>query len=379
MSILDIVIYVAAFLAVYMQVFLFITFIQKKGLLKSDLKNMDIGSLPAITFLVPCWNEQFTLANTIESLRKINYPQDKFFMIVVDDGSVDGTWQEMQKYKDDAQIQILTQKNSGKHEALNNALRYAKTELVASIDADTVIKSDALMEAVSYFLKDKELSSVGCSVLIKTPKTFIQKAQSIEYQMYSFSKKMLSFLGGVLVVPGAFSIFKTKILSDIGGWHAGNGLEDLELTYRMQVSGYKVAHCHSAIAYTSGPKSLRSLFKQRLRWGYGFLKNTSEYKYAMFNRKLGNFGFYTLPTALLSYVVILTVFSISWYRIFNFFYEKIMIYRLVGFNAMFGDFSFSWFFVNTKAIVFITIVIIVLYVFYFVCYFFVIFYAIAVR
>ena len=356
MPALDIVIYIAAFLAVYMQVFLFVTFIQKRKFVDNGNGEVDLNLLPAITFLVPCWNEEKKLDTTILSLRKIDYPKEKFFIIIIDDGSIDGTWKEMQKYKNDSQIQIFTQKNSGKYEALNNGLRHASTNLVASIDADTIIKEDALLKAMQYFIKDKDLASLGCSVLIKSPKTFIQKAQSIEYQMFSFSKKVLDLLNGVLVVPGAFSIFKKPVLLSIGGWKAGNGMEDLELTYRLQVNGYKIAHCHNAIAFTSGPKTLKTLFKQRLRWAYGFLRTTYDYRSAIFNRKFGNFGFYTLPTALISYIVILTIFSISWYRIFNFIYDKILAYRLIGFNAFVGDFSFSWFFVNTKAIVFITIV-----------------------
>lgn len=165
---------------------------------------------------------------------------------------------------------------------------------------------------------------------------------------------MLGFLGGVLVAPGAFSIFKREALSKIGGWKDGNGLEDLELTYRFQVNNYKVEHCHDAIAYTAGPKTLRQLFKQRLRWAYGFLRSTYDYRFVIFNKKYGNFGFYTLPTSLLSYAVILAIFFVSWYRIFNYLYEKILIYKIIGWEAIFRiNFSYEWFFVNTKAIVFI--------------------------
>lgn len=358
MNFLDVVIYVCAFFAIYMQVFLFVTFFQKRRSLNIN-KNISYldNDLPSITFMVPCWNEEKTLDNTVLSLREIDYPKDKFFMILVNDGSKDKTWEIMQKYKDDPQIKILTQENAGKHSALNNALSYANTELVASIDADTVIKKDALKKAVVYFLENKELSSLGCSVFIKTPKSFVQKAQSVEYQMFSFSKRMLGFLGGVLVAPGAFSIFKRETLSKIGGWTDGNGLEDLELTYRLQTNNYKVEHCHTAVAYTAGPQTLRKLFKQRLRWAYGFLRSTYDYRHVIFNRKYGNFGFYTIPTSLLSYIIILSIFFISWYRIFNFLYEKIIMYNLIGWNALFRtEFSSEWFFINTKAIVFITII-----------------------
>lgn len=192
MPVLDIIIYIAAFFAVYMQVFLFVTFFSKEKELDKKITCFD-AELPTITFMVPCWNEENTLDNTVESLRKIDYPKDKFFMILVDDGSTDNTWNIMQKYKNDPQIQIFTQANGGKHKALNKALNNAHTDLVASIDADTVINKDALRKAMAYFLADNDLASLGCAVLIKSPRSLIQKAQSVEYQMFSFQKNAWIF------------------------------------------------------------------------------------------------------------------------------------------------------------------------------------------
>ena len=356
-SLKEIVLYIAIFASVYVQVFFLLIFFEnKKFLKKKDKEVFDLSLAKSVTFLVPCWNEEKTIANTIASIKALSYPQDKISIFLINDGSTDNTWQVIQQFIGDNQIKVFNKENGGKHSALNHGLKKVETELVCSIDADTTLNNDSLENIVSFFVKDSNIDAVGGNVLIKKPKTIAQKAQSIEYQMFSFTKKMLGFLGGVLVVPGAFSVFKTKSVIKVGGWGVGHNLEDLELTYRLQTKGYKVEHSNNAIAITSGPVSVKALFKQRLRWGYGFLNNTFDYRFAMFNKDFGNFGFFTLPMSLMSYIIIMTVFFISWYNIILFMYDKFLIWKLVGFNAIFTKFSFGFFYLNTKAIVFLSFI-----------------------
>lgn len=355
----DIVLYVAIFASVYVQVFFLLIFLENKKFLekKKENKNIINSSLyKTITLLVPCWNEEKTIANTVRSIKSLSYPQDKIFIFLINDGSSDRSWEVMQEFINDPYVRLFNKENGGKYSALNYGLKYVNTELVCSIDADTDLKNDALEKIVSFFIKRPEVDAVGGNVLIKKPKTIAQKAQSIEYQMFSFTKKMLAFLGGVLVVPGAFSVFKTKVINEVGGWGAGHNLEDLELTYRLQTKGYKVEHSNEATAITSGPVSVKKLFKQRLRWGYGFLNNTYDYRFAFFKKKFGNFGFFTLPMSLMSYVIIMVIFFISWYNIALFLYNKFLIWKLIGFGALFTKLSISSFYINTKAIVFLSII-----------------------
>lgn len=359
MPTIEVVNYIVIFLAVYTQVFFFITFFEKRKKFgkRDNLPTFDDSNLPQVTFLVPCWNEEKTVESTVASIQNLDYPKNKIFISLIDDGSTDGTWGVMQKYVSNPQIQIFHKENGGKHTALNYALEFVKTELVASFDADTTIEVGALKKAMRYFYENPDLSAVGCTVLIKSPQTIAQKAQSIEYQMFSFSKKVLGLLGGALVVPGAYSVFKTKPLKSIGGWQVGHNLEDLELTYRLQTQGYTVEHSHDAIAFTAGPKTVRSLFKQRLRWGYGFINNTKDYRFAIFNKKFGNFGFFTLPMSILSYFIITTIFGISWYHIISFMYDKFIALKLVGIDGVVGQMSssYSWFYFSTKALMFLSV------------------------
>jgi len=349
----DILFYGLVFLAIYVQVFFLYTFLQKRGAFKS--REIKLTSYPEITLLVPCWNEAGTVVSTIESLKLLSYPQDKIKIMLIDDGSTDDTWKAMQEFVDDPQILLLQKENGGKHTALNYALDYVNTELVCSFDADTVILPDAIARAVSRFNEDKDLMALGGTVLIEKPKSIIQAAQSVEYQMFSFSKKVLAVLGGPLVVPGAFSVFRKEAFDRVGGYKEAHLLEDLELTYRMQVAGLKVDHSHDAFVYTKGPKSLKALFKQRLRWGYGFINNTYDYRGAIFNKKYGNFGTFTLPMSILAYLIILQVFFVTWYHIINFFVDTYISISAIGLSSLIPG-NLDFFFVDTQATTFLSLI-----------------------
>ncbi|MCF7831575.1 MAG: glycosyltransferase family 2 protein [Candidatus Pacebacteria bacterium] len=351
--------YGVVFVSLYTQIFfLYSFFISRKQYKQDSLVSVDPKELPTVTLVVPCWNEEKTIDATFVSLDNVAYPQDKLFVIAVDDGSTDATWKELQKYAQRKNTILLQKENGGKHSALNLALDYVTTDLICSLDADTRLDSQSIQAIASVFVKNKKVSAVGGSVLIHNPATFAQKAQSIEYQMFAFTKKVLGLLGGVLVVPGAFSVFKIDALRAVGGYKRAHNLEDLELTYRLQIAGYEVDHCHNALVYTTGPASVSSLFRQRLRWGYGFLQNTRDYKKIIFNPKMGAFGMFTVPTSVFAYFVILSVFFISWYKIFDGLIHYFSTLQLVGFNSSWQAFvSLDWFFVNTQALSFLSLVI----------------------
>lgn len=345
--------YIFIFLALYVQVFFLITFIEKRHLLK--VERPTLKKQVAVTFIVPCYNEENSVAKTITSIKSLEYPQNLISIIVVNDGSKDSTWNVMQQYIGDDQILLLNKENGGKHTALNFALPYVRTEFVCSFDADTSIVPNALTNALVYFQEDKDLSALGGAVLIEEPKTIVQRAQSIEYQMFSYTKKMLGLLGGVLVVPGAFSMFKKDALEKVGAYRAGHLLEDLELTYRMQMFGLKVDHSHNAFVYTKGPASLKQLFKQRLRWSYGYINNTYDYRRAILNKKYGNFGMFTLPMTIIAYPAILQIFVLFWYNTINFFSDQYLAYQALGVYGLVPTFSLDFFFVDTTLSSFLTI------------------------
>jgi cellulose synthase/poly-beta-1,6-N-acetylglucosamine synthase-like glycosyltransferase len=338
------------FVAIYIQVFFLLIFFEGKNAVKKNNKpEVEIRDEDylSVTFLIPCWNEQDSVVNTLDSVLGLDYPKDKFHIIAIDDGSTDDTWKNLQAYENHPQVMLLTKENGGKHSALNHALNFLKTELVASFDADTKINPDALKKATAYFMHDEKLMALGGTVLIDGPKTMAQKAQEIEYEIFSFTKKMLGMADAVFVVPGAFSIFRREVFDIVGGYKNAHNLEDIELTMRIQKHGLRVSHAHDAIVWTKGPDTVKKLYKQRLRWSYGFIMNMLDYKAMLFNRKYKNFGIFTLPMTVFTYVLLLFVFSYSVYKVILSAIETIYKIYLVGIGQLEWP-AFDAFFINTK-------------------------------
>lgn len=358
------ILYIIIFLALYVQVFFLFSFLKNKETLFKKPSNIKLDSYPNVTFLVPCWNEEKTLEGTIDSICNLEYPKDKLKIIIIDDGSSDNTWGVMQRFKNEPGIKIFQKRNGGKHSALNLGLYHSSTDLIASVDADTTLDSKALVEIIKYFT-DPEIVAVGGSILINKPSSIVQKAQSVEYQMNSYVKKMLGFSGGVLVAPGAFSVFRTEAVKKVGGYREGNNLEDLELTFRMQTNNMRVDHCHTAFAFTNGPSTLLSLFKQRMRWSRGFLGNILEYKRAIFNKRFGNFGLFSMPMGIVSYFTVFYVFCWSWIYFVKSVWLKMVSINAVGFGSsdILNFLKFDLFFVDTRTIAFLVPVLYIFMIF----------------
>lgn len=338
------------FIAIYIQVFFLILFFEHKDIFDKTTDDQDVFNTEdylSVTFLIPCWNEQETVKKTIESVLALNYPKSKLNIIAIDDGSKDNTWGILQEYSDHPQVKILKKENGGKHTALNYGLTFVHTNLVASFDADTEISSDALVKAVPLFMKDKDLMALGGTVLISEPKTFVQKAQQIEYEIFSFTKKMLGLLQGVFVVPGAFSIFRREVFDIVGGYRKAHNLEDIELTMRMHTYGLKIDHTHNAIVKTKGPETVKGLYKQRLRWSHGFIRNMIDYRRLLFNKTYKNLGMFTLPVTVFSYIMVLFVFGYSLYKVSLSIYDALLKVYLVGPSGLSWP-QFDLFFLNTK-------------------------------
>jgi cellulose synthase/poly-beta-1,6-N-acetylglucosamine synthase-like glycosyltransferase len=252
---------------------------------------------------------------------------------MVDDGSSDSTWNEMQKLKDIKNVVLMKKDNGGKHTANNLGIEIATGDYIATIDADTILEKNALNIIIGEFLNDPELDSVGSTILVRDPKTIVQYAQMIEYQMFSFTKTLLALVHGALVVPGAFSVYKKEVFEKIGVFKDAHKLEDLEITFRMQRHGMKVGQTHHALAYTNAPDTFIKLWNQRRRWGHGFLKNSYDYKKMFFSKANHNFGFFTLPMSLFSYIAISISFVITIFILLKNIFRIIIEVNLVGWKG----------------------------------------------
>ena len=352
-SIFDIIFYSLIFLSVYVQVFFFITFLEnrKKIIIRNGKITLDF--YPAVTIAVPCWNEENTVEKTVRSLLSLNYPKDKLKIFLIDDGSTDNTFNVINKFAEYKNIKVFHKENGGKFTALNLGLQNTETDFFGGLDADSFADPESLVRIMSYFEKDSSIMAVAPSVIVPDSKNIIQNAQKVEYGMGVYLKKMLCFLGAINVTPGPMTIFKKKVFDDLGGYRHGHNTEDMEIAYRMQKNNYTIEHCNDAYVYTNTPGTIKKLYKQRLRWIYGFINNTIDYKNVLFRKKYGNFAVFTLPMGVISILSVAYLFSRIIYSFGNSLYLKIIQFKITGFHFNIHGFNFDPFFINTQSFIFL--------------------------
>jgi cellulose synthase/poly-beta-1,6-N-acetylglucosamine synthase-like glycosyltransferase len=355
---------VVIFLAVYVQVFFLVTFFEHRKKLKRILKAPmpEIQNAPKVAIIVPCWNEEKTVHGTIESILNLDYPADRLEVIAVDDGSTDTTWQELLIYENNPRVRIFQKENGGKHTAINFGIDHTDADIVGGLDADSFVAPDALRRMIAMFQADPEVMAVTPSLIVHNPKNILQYAQRVEYNMSTYNKKMLAFLGAIHVTPGPFSLFRKPLFNKIGKFKKAHNTEDQELAYRMQENHLKIDHCVNAYVYTSSPDTVKKLYTQRLRWIYGFIQNTIDYRRLIFNTEYINFSFFTLPSGIISIIAVVFLSFSFLYDLIIYCIKEIAQYATVGFH-LHGFVNFSWFYINTQTVFFVTIILYVLLIF----------------
>ncbi len=352
--------YIFSFITLFIQIFFIVTFLEFFDDLniknKDDMAALSDENCPAVTITVPAYNEGENIIKTVNSLLASNYPKEKLFLILVDDGSKDNTWEIMQRYKDYPQIKIFTKKNGGKYTAQNLGITESHTDFVGSIDADCTVDKEALRRMMNIFVTKKHIMGVSPATAVVGAKNFIQSAQAVDYQLQIFIKKMFSFVKAMNVISGTFPIFRKEVFDKIGLYVGGHQTEDQEITLRMQVNHMQIEHAYNAYVFTGGMKNIPALYKQRKRWIYGFIKNTLDYKTLLFNSKYGNIGFISLPTGFLAIFAGIFLFIYLILNIYEYVYMKYLTFSAVGFSSMFEfNFTKNIFFLNTSGLLFISI------------------------
>lgn len=346
MAISSAILYISLFVSLFFEIFLLITYFEVKSEIDFERENggKDIKHFPTTTIVVPCHNEERTVVDTIKSILALDYPKDKLRLMVIDDGSTDRTKAVvLEAFRGTPQVEIFSKENGGKHSALNFALEKIDSDLVGCLDADSFVEPSALKRIVTFFDNEKVMA-VTPSIRIHDPKTPLQYMQRVEYSWGIFFRRLLSSINALYVTPGPFSIFRTKVFKSIGGYRHAHHTEDMEMALRMQKNGYKIVNAHSAHVYTVGPDRLKKLYKQRVRWVYGFLNNAIDYKDMFFNKKYGNIGMFVLPIATFSIFTTLYAAGNLLWSIGSKIPEHLAKYEAVGFNFGMPNFSnVNWF------------------------------------
>jgi cellulose synthase/poly-beta-1,6-N-acetylglucosamine synthase-like glycosyltransferase len=230
---------------------------------------------PFVSIIVPAYNEENLIDASLSSLVSIDYPD--FEIIVVDDGSSDGTVCAVHKVAaryPATIIKVIAQSNSGKSWALNTGIMHAHGELIVCVDSDSKLNRHALQYGVSHF-KDRRVGAVGGYVNVINPHNIVTKLQLLEYAIsQNFIRRALSFFSCVTVIPGPIGMFRKQAIQQAGGYSIRRDCfaEDADLTVRLLASGWKTKGETRMIAHTEAPNTLYSLLRQRYRWKRGIFQ-----------------------------------------------------------------------------------------------------------
>ena len=250
--------------------------------------------VPFVSILVPAYNEELVIVNTINSLLASDY--SKYEIIVIDDGSQDNTsgivtW----TFGRDERVRLLTIANAGKASALNTGLRQARGEIVIALDADTLFAPHTI-GALAHRFYDKTLGAIAGNAKVGNRVNLVTRWQALEYiTSQNMDRRAFASLNCITVVPGAVGAWRKDLLVDVGGFPSDTLAEDQDLTLRIRRLGYRIGYEETAIAWTEAPHNLRSLAKQRFRWAYGTLQCMWKHRDALFRVRYGALGFVAMP------------------------------------------------------------------------------------
>jgi len=333
-------VYFVWFLATFYSIFFFLTLIVFKDKVFENKKQTSNNN-PLISMIVPAYNEEEKIAETISSLKKLKYKNIE--VIILSDGSIDKTSEVvMSNIADDSRFTFIDNKiNKGKASVLNQGIDIAKGEFVVCMDADSSVEQDIIEKVLPYFEDDK-VGAVTVSVVVKNPKSFLHKIIALEFVLgLSLFLKVFSFLDCVFVTPGPFSIFRMSALKDLKGFDTKNITEDLEIAYRLHKKGYKIKNCIEANVYTVLPDTFSKIRVQRKRWYSGAIYTVFQHRDALFNKKYGLFSFFTALNFTLIFLGLSLFLTSIWLTLSRFF-QNLSYYQYTNYNFFdYWNFNFN--------------------------------------
>ena len=291
-----------------------------------------------ISILVPAYNEEETIVSSVRSLLKLHYPE--FEIIVISDGSTDGTMHKLKEAfrlvriekpvrkvldhrpikeiyvsLDHTNLVVVDKENGGKADALNCGINVCHYPLFCCIDADSILEEEALLRASRLFVEDRRVIATGgvvralngCVVKhgrvveIKAPKKWVEIFQVIEYiRGFLIGRTAWNIFNSILIISGAFGIFRKDAAVAVGGYRHTVG-EDMDLVVRMhkyfteKKIPYRIVFIPDPICWTQVPSDLNSLLKQRNRWHRGLIDSLLYSKEMFLNPRFGWVGLLGYP------------------------------------------------------------------------------------
>jgi cellulose synthase/poly-beta-1,6-N-acetylglucosamine synthase-like glycosyltransferase/cytochrome b561 len=272
--------------------------------------------LRSIAVLISARNEEAALTATLDALLTQGELADEIWLI--DDGSTDGTRAMLRsRYAVETvlnapvrstrypSLNVLSKPNSGKADSLNRGLALTHCDFIVTLDADTLLRSDAIGAMRRIFSEEPELVAAG-GVLTPTCTPTVSGRVFEFFQIFEYLRAFISRLAwtranALLLVSGAFACFRRDAVNTVGGFDTGSWVEDYELIHRLhrfsseRGLGWRVGVISEAVATTDAPANLGAFLKQRRRWFAGFLQTQYRYRDMIANPAYGTVGTLMLP------------------------------------------------------------------------------------
>lgn len=292
-----------------------------------------------VSILVPAYNEEKTIVESVRSFLALHFPE--FEVVVVCDGPKDRTVEKLREayalveepmvfrkaidckpiraiYRSlrHPNLVVLDKDNGGKADALNAGLNLARYPVFCAVDADSLLDGDALLRASRTFLEDDRVLAVGGTIrplngatvrgsvveALRLPKGFLERMQIVEYARAFFSGRAgWSAMDALLIISGAFGLFRRQAVLAVGGYRTGTVGEDMELVVRLhrrareQRQDYRIVYTPDPICYTEVPTDWKTLRKQRNRWHRGLWEVLWAHRAMLFNPRYGRLGVLAMP------------------------------------------------------------------------------------
>ena len=279
-----------AFLCALMAVYAFfssVAYKYKKRKLQKYPQVINEDYKPFVSIMIPAHNEEGVIAETVENILNIDYPN--YEVIVIDDRSSDNTASVIKdlEAKHDKVKALIREQSAfpGKSAVLNDAFVIAKGEAILVFDADATVEPDFLKKLVPQ-LEPKDVGAVQARKVIRNRNyNWLTRCQSNEYSIDVHCQLSRDSVKGAVELRGNGELIKRTALEDIGGWNNYTITDDLDMSTRLHIKGWDVRFCLDAVVYEEAIIYLFPLFKQRRRWLEGTIRRYLEYSGAALTSK----------------------------------------------------------------------------------------------
>jgi cellulose synthase/poly-beta-1,6-N-acetylglucosamine synthase-like glycosyltransferase len=246
----------------------------------------DFGYRPFVSVLVPCRNEELVIEGLLETLLLFDYPADRHELIVIDDGSDDGTAEIVDRVgRMHPRLRRLYRppgSSGGKSGALNAALQIARGEIVVVFDADHRARADVLKRLVRHFADPNVAAVQGRCIVRNSGESQLARTVAVDYYSgYLVNEYGRQSLFDLPAYGGSNCAVRASWINQFGGWNENTVTEDTDLTLRLVLLGQFVRYDVTAIDTEESVPTFRRFWRQRYRWARGHQQAWREYRMAM--------------------------------------------------------------------------------------------------